>query len=106
MKTSVFVMVAIVIAAVLPGSGCTALPLVLMCLQILVFLAGFSGIVDWKWVLTLDIWIWTAAPATLFVPALCDKRAGIHFAIHAAVLIAKIFVFANVVGGNAGGSAR
>ncbi|MGB2667324.1 MAG: hypothetical protein WAK48_25210 [Candidatus Acidiferrum sp.] len=106
MKTSAFIIVAIVIATVLAGLGCTALPLALLCLQILVFLAVFSGIVDWKWVLTLNIWIWTAAPATLFIPALCEKRAWIHSAIHAAVLIAKIFIFANVVGGNAGGSAR
>jgi hypothetical protein len=105
-KTSAFIIVAIVIATVLAGPGCTALPLALVCLQILVLLAGFSGIVDWKWVLTLDIWIWTAVPATVFIPALCGKTAWIHLAIHAAVLIAKIFIFANAVGGNAGGSAR
>ncbi len=105
MKTRVFVIVAIVIAAVLAGSGCSALPLGLMCVQILVFLAGFSGIVDWKWVLTLDIWIWMVAPATVFVSALCEKSAFMDFAFHAAVLLVKIFVFANVVGGNAGGSA-
>ncbi len=94
MKTSVFVIVAMVIVAVLAGPGCTALPLALMCLQILVFLSRFSGIVDWNWVLTLGIWIWTIAPGTLLIPPLCEKRALIHFVIHAAVLIVNIFVFA------------
>lgn len=106
MKTSAFIIVGILIAAILAGSGCSALPLALMCLQILVFLAGFSGIVDWKWVLTLSIWNWMVVPATVFVPTLCEKGAFLHFAIHAAALFVKIFVFANVVGGNAGGSAR
>ena len=105
MKTTAFIIVGILIAAILAGSGRNALPLALMCLQILVFLAGFLESLDWKWVLTLSIWNWIVVPATVFVPTLCEERAFLHFAVHAAALFVKIFVFANVVGVNAGGSA-
>jgi hypothetical protein len=99
MKTSAFIVAAIVIATVLAGSGCSGLPLTVIALQILVALVGFSGILEWKWALTLDIWIWTVTPATLFVSALYNQKAFVHFAIHAVVLIAKIFVFASIVAG-------
>jgi hypothetical protein len=95
MKTSAFMIAAIIVAAVLAGSGCSALPLAAILLQVLVLLAGFFRIVDWRWVLTLDIWIWPATPATLFLSALCDKKAFVHFAIHGAISFAK-FLFSLV----------
>ena len=94
MKTSALILVGILTAAALTGAGCRGLHLALTCLQVLVFLAGFSGIVDWKWMVTLGLWTWTVVPATHCVPALFGGGAWMHFAIQTAVLFVKSFLFA------------